>query len=43
MNQQEKEGYVENSVVDIWTEVDFTDPSEETINILHIHINDTSE
>jgi len=39
MTVAELQGYVKGSTVHIWTtEVDF-----ETINIVHIHVNDTSE
>jgi hypothetical protein len=32
-------GYVEGTVLDIWT----SKIDEETLNILHIHVNDTSD
>lgn len=37
------QGYVNNSVVEIWTSLVPTDQSGETINIQHIHVNDTSD
>lgn len=43
MTQQEITGYVEGSTVDIWTQIDPTDQAFETLNILHIHVNDTSD
>lgn len=39
MNLQEKEGYVQDSIMEIWSQkID-----DETLNIVHIHVNDTSE
>lgn len=43
MNQLEKTGYVNGSTVEIWTQVDQSDAALETLNILHIHVNDTSD
>ena len=37
------QGYVTNSVVEIWTSLIDTDAAGETVNILHIHVNDTSD
>lgn len=36
-------GYVANSAVEVWTEADGSDLAGETINILHLHVNDTSD
>ena len=43
MSQQEKTGYVTGSVLDIWTQAVPTDPALETLNIFHLHLNDTSD
>ena len=43
LNLSEKQGYVANSVIDIWTETDPSDQALETLNIFHLHVNDTSE
>jgi len=43
MNQETMQGYVTNSVVEIWTSLIDTDAAGETVNILHIHVNDTSD
>lgn len=37
------QGYVNNSVVEIWTSLVPTDNAGETVNIMHIHVNDTSD
>lgn len=43
LNLQDIHGYVANSVIEIWTEADLTDQALETLNIFHLHVNDTSE
>ena len=39
LNLDAKEGWVADTVVDIWAEI--IDP--ETLNIVHMHVNDTSD
>lgn len=43
LNQEQLDGYVEGSVLDVWTQLDPFDKAGETVNIMHIHVNDTSE
>lgn len=42
-NQKEDQGYVNGSIIEIWTQVDPSDQALETLNIVHIHVNDTSD
>jgi len=39
MNVVDNRGYVPNSIMEIWTEV----IDHQTLNIVHIHVNDTSD
>jgi hypothetical protein len=39
IEMDEKAGYVMGSVMKIWTTV----PSKDMLNIIHVHVNDTSE
>ena len=43
MTMEELDGYVQNSNIEVWTQIDPTDIAQETINIIHIHVNDTSD
>jgi len=39
MARQDIDGYVEGSIMEIWTQM----IDDETLNIVHIHVNDTGE